>query len=425
MMSVAALADAPPPPPKATTLPLAGTFNPDGQQVYLMNPAEGNPAFGQERSFGRPELFYFSAEYLLWWERGMRLPPLVTTAPANQEPEMFRGALNQPGTQLLFGGNTQPAQLHSGARFTAGVVLDDCGDWAVEGSYFFLGKRSSDFVASSDQFPVLARPIFDIILGVPSRQLTASPGTAPGDAFSLKGSISVHSDSSFSGFEANVRRIVCNDCNYTFSLLAGFRFQELDEGLHIREDVTSLKAVPGTNLFDPGTKILVFDNFDTRNRFYGGQVGANFEWRTGNWFIGSSVKLGVGDTAETVNIQGGQLFTLPNGTKQQFPGGLLAVSSNIGRHNRDEFGFITDVGLKAGYQINDQLRVFVGYEFMYWNSVLRPGDQVDTVVNVNLVPNFVNPPLQGPNANVQRPAVLFRTSDFWVQGMRFGLEYHY
>ena len=43
---------------------------------------------------------WVQAEYLLWWLRGNSLPPLVTTGPLGPG----AGALEAPGTQVLFGG---------------------------------------------------------------------------------------------------------------------------------------------------------------------------------------------------------------------------------------------------------------------------------------------------------------------------------
>jgi len=71
------------------------------------------------------------------------------------------------------------------------------------------------------------------------------------------------------------------------------------------------------------------------------------------------------------------------------------------------------LGVNVGYQLTDNVRAFVGYTFLYWNDVLRPGDQIDRVVNttqspVNLIGNGL---LVGP----ARPAPIFRESDFWAQ----------
>jgi hypothetical protein len=48
--------------------------------------------------------------------------------------------------------------------------------------------------------------------------------------------------------------------------------------------------------------------------------------------------------------------------------------------------------------------------------VARPGDQIDVALNpLQLTP--------GPFIGPERPAFEFRDSDFWAQGLNFGLEY--
>jgi hypothetical protein len=126
-------------------------------------------------------------------------------------------------------------------------------------------------------------------------------------------------------------------------------------------------------------------------------------------------KVALGPTQQMVNIQGS---TLVNGTTR-LEGGLLALSSNIGHYSRDVFTVVPEVGLNLGYQLTDHLRLFVGYNFLYWSSVVRPGNTVQRAINPNLLPGSTV--MGGPD----RPAFAFRGSDFWAQGVSFGLEFRY
>jgi hypothetical protein len=49
--------------------------------------------------------------------------------------------------------------------------------------------------------------------------------------------------------------------------------------------------------------------------------------------------------------------------------------------------------------------------------VIRPGEQIDRVVDLSFVPN-------GPNVpqSTRRPLPLFKQSDLWAHGLQFGLE---
>jgi hypothetical protein len=379
---------------------------------------------------------YARADYLLWWTKGYHLPVLVTTAPPTV-PQFFpgtaipqAGTLTDPNTTVLFGGTHTRFNPASGGRFTLGWNFDPCGQCGVEASGFFLGRQSDNFLASSPQVPVLARPFFDVATGVQSRELTASPGTAPGDVASLAGSVAVHNFTDLWGAELNFRRLLCCDCNYTVYGFAGFRYLDLREGLTVTEDVTSLKAVPGTTFFNPGNRFIVVDSFQTRNNFYGGQVGLDGEIRRGRWSLMGRMQVGLGVTHETVDITGSQTLITPAGGVTTFNGGLLAVPSkavggvvvpgNIGTFSQDRFSVVPQVGLRIGYNITPNLRVYVGYDFLYWSSVLRPGDQVDTSINSFLIPNF-----NGPPSTINRPIVPMRTTGFYAHGINAGLEWRY
>ncbi len=78
---------------------------------------------------------------------------------------------------------------------------------------------------------------------------------------------------------------------------------------------------------------------------------------------------------------------------------------------------VPEIGFNVGRQVTNNIRLYVGYTFLYWSSVVRPGDQIDFVVNPTQLPTSAGPGmLVGP----ARPAPLFRESDFWAQGINFG-----
>ena len=105
-----------------------------------------------------------------------------------------------------------------------------------------------------------------------------------------------------------------------------------------------------------------------------------------------------------------------------FRGGLYALRSNIGRHQRDELAFIPEVGLNVGFQLTRHLKLFAGYSFLWVSTVARAGEQIDPVINVTQFPiRSGDGPLVGP----ARPAFNFDGTDFWAQGLNFGLELRY
>jgi hypothetical protein len=187
--------------------------------------------------------FYARGEWLLWRSRGMQLPPLVTTA-APTDPEATRGALGFDSTRVIYGNNATSTGPTSGARFTAGYTLDDCGLVALEGNYFFLGGKNDNAFFNSNQFPVLGRPFFDINDGVQSRQLTTSPGIVPGDLLKSTGSIAVNTASSLMGAELNLRGVLWIGCDYKINGLVGVRYLNLSEQLNITEHALILQDIP-------------------------------------------------------------------------------------------------------------------------------------------------------------------------------------
>jgi hypothetical protein len=350
----------------------------------------------------------------------MRTPPLVTAG--------------GPGTAVLFGGDLDN-EVQQGGRFTAGYWFDCCQANGIEGSFFFLGERGANFTSS---LPLLGRPFIDAQTGMPSTEFTSFPGL-------LKGTLNIAAPSRLWGADLDWRHNLCCGCCYRVDLLAGFRYLELNEGLDITENILLLKPVDFPTFTAPaGTRALVSDRFDTRNQFYGGEVGLDTELRRGRWSLDLKTKVALGDTHEVVNIGGNQVFVEPNGTTKAFTGGLLALSSNIGHYERDRFAVVPEAGLTVGYQLTDNLRIFAGYNFLFWSNVVRPGDQIDVVLNRNLIPNSTfNAPTAGLSSRPAprpgtaaaaaaaaglgpaRPTFQFRDTSFWAQGMTAGLELKY
>jgi hypothetical protein len=391
-----------------------------GGEVIDGAPASG---FGGGPAGAPLSRFYGSAEYLLWFVKGFNTPPLVTTSPATV-PQPLQGVLGPPTTAVLFGGSQITQDPFSGGRLLAGYRFGPCGLWAVEAGGFFLGQETTRFDASSPSPAVIARPFLaNSPAGMAENaELVASPGSNPGDVFSSSGSIHIDAPTQFWGVEANLRRTLCCGCNYCLDLLAGYRYLNLSEGLHITEDLINLRAVPIAGL-GAGDHIVVTDRFDTRNQFNGGQLGAVGEYRYGKLLLGGSFKLALGNMHEVIDIHGATHITpaTPGVAPQNFGSGLLALSSNSGTFTRDRFAVVPEVGLRVGYQVTDHLRAFVAYNFLYVSNVVRPGDQIDRVLNTNLIPPFSSAAPAGP----VHPVVPFKTTDFWAQGVSFGLEWRY
>src|SRR5262249_26276118 len=153
----------------------------------------------------------------------------------------------------------------------------------------------------------------------------------------------VTSSSRLWGAEANVvnRAFQSCTCNIGASLIAGFRYVDLDERVSIAETSTAINGSTinfGVPFADPAS-ISVIDRFRGRNQFYGGQVGlrAAAAWRS--LFFAIQGKLAIGAEHETVNISGistlNQANATSNGATQVLPPttvgvGRFAAPTNIG-----------------------------------------------------------------------------------------------
>src|SRR5947209_5635059 len=214
---------------------------------------------------GPPARAWVSAEYLLWWIKGGGAPPLVTASPAGT-PRDLAGVL--PDATVLYPGNSLDSSVRSGGRYTGGLWFDNGQTLGVEGSFFFLGQQSTTFqTGQSAGDPILSRPVFNPVLGREDAELVAFPGV-------LNGGVTVSSFSRLLGADGNVLYNVLCGPSFRLDVLGGYRYLRLEEGLEVREDL----SVPG-GLF-AGNRIVVQDQFSTRNNFNGGQLGAKASfWR--------------------------------------------------------------------------------------------------------------------------------------------------
>jgi len=379
---------------------------------------------------GPNEQFWLRGEYLLWWVKGSQLPPLVTTGIPGATP--LPGALGQTGTAVIYGGSDADNAPRSGGRFTAGYWCDPCNLIGVEGSYFFLCSRTTQFdVAANSALgsPFIARPFFDVLSGGPNAQLVAFPALAGGTTLLgagglglASGDIHVDTYSRLQGAEFNALCGLCSGCNYRVLALGGFRYLQLEEGLTVTENTRVNAALPAGAPFFGGSTISMTDRFDTRNNFYGGQVGVRGEVRRGRVFVEAQGKVALGVTNQVVDIGGSTTVTGPNGVSTVTPVGFLASGSNSGRFERNAFAVVPEVGVNAGFQVTRGLRTFVGYNFLYWSSVVRPADQIDLGLSGTQIPTDTRfNPAEGP----ARPGVLARDTGFWVQGISFGAEFRF
>lgn len=352
---------------------------------------------------------YAEGEYLLWRMKDAHLPPLVTAGAVSDPNPAVLGA---PGTSVILGGSADQSTF-SGGRFTLGSWLGQPDLLAVEGVFLFLGDRSVQSPTFSapglGNTPVLGRPIINAVTGQETIEPIASPNEQSGAVrYSFK--------SEFWGMEGNLKTLLTSGCWYRTEVLTGFRFLDLQERLRIGQSESFAPA-------DSSLSAVINDSFETTNHFYGGQVGVSTRLGWNRWTVDLFSKIALGGTAEIIRIDGTtQLSSSMGGGATVLPGGILAAPTNSGRFRSSAFSAVPETGVKIGWQITDHLHAHVGYSYLCWTSVARPGDQIDRVVNVSQLPTLNGPGvLVGP----ARPTVPFDRTTFWAQGLDFGLEFSF
>ncbi len=374
-----------------------------------------------------------SAEYLLWWAKGSQTPPLLTNSPPPGD-NGINGAI--PGSTVLIAGEDLDEATRQGARFGVVYWLDSAQLHGFDGRLFFLGRQTHEAVVSSLRPDGTDLGLFRPFFAANSFQIGGAVFPGPfservtGTGIS-SGSYSANLSSYLWGAEANYRDCLYlradGDRMFRADLLGGFRYVQLDENLTMTEDF--VRRSRSVNFPDEiiGTRVRVIDQFATTDDFYGGQIGTAMTYSRANWSVDLRGTVALGVTHQSLTIAGGQARgPLIDGSTFAAVGGLLALpNANIGQYSRDVFSVVPEIGVTLGYQITSRWRATLGYNFLYWSNVIRPGDQIDTTIDVTRIPRFLP-----PNSNVQpvfppRPIALLANTDFWAQGISFGAEYRW
>lgn len=348
-------------------------------------------------------------DLLVWWPKGQPLPPLVTAGRGTTPP-----VLGGPNTLLLVGRDSWSSPDIAGARFEFGGAVNESQTAGLGVTYFFLGTRTETLSVTdvgTGRPRYLARPIVNPITGRPD----VIPVSIPGH---LTGGVDVSTTTRATGWEITGVVNLYAGPGLRLNALAGYRYFMVNEGLRV-EQATLFFATPKY----PVVAASLADQFDAHNRFHGGQLGLRADLTRGPVFIEATGKVGLGEAINVVRVSGQSVAVVP-GTAAigVFDGGVLGQPSNAGRFVRSSFAVLPEAIVKVGYRFRDRSRFYVGYNFLYLSEAVRAGDQVDPVVDPSQVPLFAP---AGQVGTADRPAPVVARSDFWLQGLVFGLEYRY
>ncbi len=350
-----------------------------------------------------------SDEILIWWAKGHPVPALVTGGRVGPP------ALDRPGTAVLLGLNPIETPDATGYRLTRGFAIDTGDRVGFEGTYFFLGSRTvSDFATNvtRPRTAFIGLPFLNANTGLEDVLTLAQPGQS--DVL-----VNLYTTTRVQGAEANVLGNLVARPGVKIHAIAGYRFLQVNEGLRLE---TTWMQHPTAEAGFVRTLGISADQFDGRNEFHGGQVGLTGDFHRGPFYVEFTGKVALGTNFQVVSIDG-QTHTLtatPGGpvTRSSF-GGVYAQPTNIGRVTQSVFAVVPEGMFKVGLKGGEYGRFFVGYNFLYLSTAVRPGDQIDRTVNPTLIP-ALNP--GGAMVGPERPRIGMNTTDFWVQGLLIGFE---
>jgi hypothetical protein len=398
--------------------------------ALMMSAAPGG-VYAQNVPTASTSRIYVGIDYLHWWVKGAPLSvPLVSTGPeANNE-----GFLTNSNSKILYGAPFSPAvggndtqgfPGFNGSRLTVGYWLDDEQRYAVEASGFLLQSRTTSVQIRGDSNgnPGLRVPVFNNVPYVPGgicdpRHATdclvpqtedGVPLAVPGE---LTGGAKITNSLQLGGFDLTGVIPIYRDDSWQISGLAGGTFLQLSEGFNLTAD---LEGLP-TSMLYAGQSGTAVDEFKTRNRFYGATIGARGRYSYGLMFIEASGRLSVGASEEVLTVNGGYTDSGAAFANNHGPYGIFAMPANEGSFSRTNFAVVPEVQAKIGYNITPSVAVAIGYDFLYDSNVIRPGDQINR--NIPKGQTFQQ---DGTAASLTSPARLFRTTDFFAQGITIGL----
>jgi hypothetical protein len=392
-----AVPSAPEPAPLPMPMPMPGDFGadvlPPGTVVSPPMVRPPMPVTGAPIEVPPGPTVWSSFEYLLWRAKGGLLPAIITASFGDTTM-----TAPHPLSAFQVSNDRINSDLFDGFRITAGYWLDKPHGTAVEARYtrFNHADTVADYAGTPRSF--MSRPFWDESRDMPALFLLSTPSGA------LQGLAQVQTSFDSQGFEANYWRrgptMIGEESHWIF----GFRYWDLDEDLTVAAGSRAGAMGFGT-----------FDSFATRNRFFGGQFGARFNFTRNKLSIDLILKLAAGAMVEEASITGGTTVFLPSGLAVTRPGGFLALSSNSGDHMRTKFAVIRDTTISVSYCLTENVSLRLGYDMTMVYKVVRPGEQMSLNINPTLFPFSPTPtaPLL--------PSFRFNEEEFWMYGISLGV----
>ena len=348
-------AETPRPPERtATSAPSfvsADPTNPEAtvQFVWGISPLSSSAFAAPDRAW-----IWASAEAILGNTSGVNVPPVVTTGPASAG--VLAGAVGAPGTVVLFGGRRMLDNWRAGARTEVGAWFGQTHIWGASARLYSLFSTSDQFAGEGNGTNVVNLPQVVTVGG----QVVQMPIFVGFPGISV-GSVATTAQTTFTGGDVNLRRLLASNPGFRFELFAGYRQMHLGDELG-----AAFRASGGL-----GAVILLSgeDSIRTRNNFYAGQVGSLGSIAMGRFTLQGQSAFAVGVNASDLDFGRSRVATI--GTTQV----PIVQTEDGGRLNF--FSVAAEGGVRIGFRVTEHAKLTVGYTGIYWSKVRRAQEQFD------------------------------------------------
>lgn len=318
---------------------------------------------------------WFAGEWLIGRARGVGLVPVVTTGPASAG--LLAGAVGQPTTAPLFGGNRVLTDWRSGLRVEAGVWFDPDHTTGASARFYSLFSATDRLSLRPDGTAVVDVPQF-VPAGGAVVQFPAFVGY-PGAA---SGRVDAVARTTFLGGDLNLRRLLGRNDAGRVELLAGYRH------LYLSDELTSSFAANPVGLA-LAPRVSGGDVLHSRNNFAGPQLGLYASTGGARFLLEGHAATALGVTAadidyaraRTISAGVNPLATAAALVALGVPAVTAAQVAALANQpvatqtalsdTRTYFGVVGEGGVRAKWFVTDHVRLTAGYSFLYWNNVRR------------------------------------------------------
>jgi len=298
---------------------------------------------------------WLGADYLLYFPNSQPVPNIVTA--------------DAPGVAILVGGHVGYGAA-SGFRIDVGVWLDSADLLAGQTIFDQLIRKSETFAPAGTVF--LQTNLGGVPFPVPVTNFIFQTWTQ------------------FNKVDGNTLLRLWNTNTTRFFAIVGTKVMSLEEDINM--------------VYNAGAGPL-FDEFHTRNMFYGVQLGLKMERCSDPWSFDLTAKISLGGNYTNTTILGANTINSPTQ--------VFTNDANIGYYEKTVFSVVPEILGNLSYRVTDRLSLRIGYNFLAYSNVQRPGSQIVQ----NIAPGLAAPHTQ--------PAFPDVRETFVVHGANFGATFRY